>query len=197
MLSTLAVSVLLNSHGAHLPVVAPRPDAGADESASLVAAYAFSFIQAGLEPVEAGHLADLLVFGQEALSSGSGCLYYVVTTQWCAGGTLRQSSSAVGTMCIQGLGLNLCALLPCPAGMAPYFKVTTASSGCPSRIPAGVCAFVSVAGPLVSESETLCDTLADCGCWPGLSCGLRECVPVVAGTGLAAACPECAPPLEE
>jgi len=152
----------------------------------------FRFVRAGLDPIEAGHLSELLTFGPDAVSSSSGCQYYMVTTVWCAGGTRWHQRTNVGTMCIEDAHLNLCANLSCMPGMQSRFKITTASSGCPSGITGAACAYVDVMGPLVANSMSLCNSLSDCKCWPMLSCSSRECVPVV--EGLASACPDCAPP---
>lgn len=152
------------------------------------------FLAGGMDGQEAVRLAELLTFGPEVLSSNSGCQFYVVTTVWCVGSTRFHTRTSVGTTCIESAGVHLCPLKECGLGQEPRFKVSTATAGCPSPIPGGSCAYVSVSSLLVSNSMEFCNSLSGCACWPSLNCAARECVTIQ--NGLAAACPDCGPPPE-
>jgi hypothetical protein len=149
------------------------------------------FRQAGWEDAEARRLAELVTFGPEAMNAMTGCQYYELTTVWCDGLTRRLQRTYVGTTCIEGAGLHLCALLSCPSGQTPWHKTVTAASGCPTGIPGGACAYVKVTGPHTTEVEAVCNSLSDCTCWPNMVCGDRECVPISTGSGHPTKCPNC------
>ncbi len=145
-----------------------------------------NFECAGYTPVEANRLAHIAIFGKEPTVGGEGCDYYTVTTYYCAGTSRKYTRQSVSTICIEQL-LGSCPVLTCPSGQQAFFKLTTAE-GCK---PASTCVWVEVSGPHTSGSAEICDNLTNCDCWPGLSCAVRECVPVAGIQQHPTGCPNC------
>jgi hypothetical protein len=145
-----------------------------------------NFKLAGFPPAEANRLAHIAVYGTEPSAGTEGCHYYVVTVYYCEAGTRRYRQFPVGTICIEDL-VGSCPVMTCPTGEQAYFQLTT-GTGCK---PDQACVWLEVSGVYSTGVAEICDSLVDCSCWPGLSCGARVCVPM-SGTPLQPkGCPTC------
>lgn len=145
-----------------------------------------NFKLAGFPPAEANRLAHIAVYGTEPSAGTEGCHYYVVTVYYCEAGTRRYRQFAVGTICIEDL-VGSCPVMTCPSGQQAYFQLTT-GTGCK---PDQTCVWLEVSGVYSTGVAEICDSLVDCTCWPGLSCGARVCVPMSGTPPQPKGCPTC------
>ena len=167
--------------------VAQAPVEGStDVSTGLFEVVVKRFQDAGFVAKAAQELAALPLGCHDLRDTTKRCEFYRVTFDSCDGITRRSEELNVGTVCLEAL-IGQCLLPTGASGEKALSKVTTAASG----KPASACALVEVEGPRVADVQVICDQLADCSCWPTLSCASLSCVPVSASTHWPTECPSC------